>query len=203
VTFGVSPDMSGYTLEQSQAILERVEAELAAIPGVTGVTSTAIRVLGNSNWGTGVSVTGLTREPDGDYGSRTSRVGPDYFRTLGAELVAGRDFTIADGRNAARVAIVNETFVKKFKLGSDAVGKFMAEGETDTLNTQIVGVVRDKSTAMSRTRRRRCSSSRGVKTPSSAACTSTSAGPCPRHNCSGRFRSSCGGSTPIFRSKTS
>jgi len=70
-------------------------------------------------------------------------VGPDYFHTLGAQLVAGRDFTTADGANAARVAIVNETFVKKFKLGPDAVGKFMAEGSTDSLTIQIVGVVRD------------------------------------------------------------
>jgi predicted permease len=147
VTFGISPEVSGYTSEQSQVLLDRVEAELAAIPGVTGVTSSAIKVLSNSNWGTDVSVTGLKREPDGDYGSNTTRVGPDYFHTLGAQLVAGRDFTTADGANAARVAIVNETFVKKFKLGPDAVGKFMAEGSTDSLTIQIVGSCATTNTA--------------------------------------------------------
>ncbi len=143
VTFGISPDVSGYTREQSQALFERVEAELSAIPGVTGVTSTAVRILANSNWGNDVSVQGMARQPDADMGSRTTRVGPDYFRTLGAELVAGREFTVADGRTSARVAIVNETFAKKFKLGRDAVGKFMAEGGSDSLTIEIVGLVRD------------------------------------------------------------
>jgi predicted permease len=90
-----------------------------------------------------VSVQGLKREPDADNGSRTSRVGPDYFRTLGAQLVAGREFTVADSRSSTPVAIVNEAFTKKFKLGTDAVGKFMGEGGTDSLNILIVGVVRD------------------------------------------------------------
>ena len=143
VTFGITPVASGYTPRQAQALFERVETELAAIPGVTGVTATVVRILSGSNWGQDVSVQGIKREPDMDMGSRTTMVGPDYFRVLGAELIAGRDFTVADGLNASQVAIVNEAFAKKFKLGADAVGKFMAEGYTDTLNIEIVGLVRD------------------------------------------------------------
>jgi len=90
-----------------------------------------------------VSVQGIKREPDMDMGSRTTMVGPDYFRTIGAELLAGREFTVADGLGAGKVAIVNEAFVKKFKLGTDAVGKFIAEGQSDSLDIEIVGLVRD------------------------------------------------------------
>jgi len=143
VTFGISPDASGYTSRQAQALFERLESELAAIPGVSGVTSTAVRILSGSNWGQDVSVQGIKREPDSDMGSRTTLVGPDYFRVLGAQLISGREFTLADGLGSSKVAIVNEAFVKKFKLGPDAVGKFIAEGQTDTLNVEIVGVVRD------------------------------------------------------------
>jgi ABC-type antimicrobial peptide transport system permease subunit len=56
-------------------------------------------------------------------------------------LVAGREFTSADVYGAPRVAVVSEAFTKKFKLGSDAVGKLMGEG--DSLTRVIVGVVKD------------------------------------------------------------
>jgi predicted permease len=143
VAFGITPVASGYTPRQAQALFERVETELAAVPGVTGVTSSAVRILSGSNWGQDVSVQGIKREPDMDMGSRTTMVGPDYFRTIGAQLVAGREFTVADGLGSAKVAIVNEAFAKKFKLGTDAVGKFIAEGQTDSLDVEIVGLVRD------------------------------------------------------------
>jgi ABC-type antimicrobial peptide transport system permease subunit len=43
---------------------------------------------------------------------------------------------------APKVAIVNEAFVKKFNLGSDAVGKLMTD-EGEQLDTQIIGVAKD------------------------------------------------------------
>jgi ABC-type antimicrobial peptide transport system permease subunit len=49
--------------------------------------------------------------------------------------------------NSAKVALVNQTFAKKFGLGNDAVGKFMGwapgEGYRSKLDTTIVGVVED------------------------------------------------------------
>ena len=132
--------------EQSRALFERVEAELSVIPGVAGVTSTAVQILAGNNWGQDVSVQGLT-QADSDNNSRTSRVGTDYFRTLEPSSLPDVTSMTADNRNSTPVAIVNETFAKKFKLGADAVGKFMAEGNTDSLTVQIVGWYAITSTA--------------------------------------------------------
>jgi ABC-type antimicrobial peptide transport system permease subunit len=44
---------------------------------------------------------------------------------------------------AQRVAIVNESFAKKFKIGANAVGKFMGTESDDTLNVEIIGLVPD------------------------------------------------------------
>ena len=55
VTFGVSPSRSGYDTARTSALYARMEEELAAIPGVSGVTSSAIPILSGSNWGQGVS----------------------------------------------------------------------------------------------------------------------------------------------------
>src|SRR5690606_10294918 len=69
--------------------------------------------------------------------------GPAYFSTLGVPLIAGREFTRADAAGAGDVAIVNEAFARKFGLGRNAVGSFMAAGGNEELDMQIVGLVQD------------------------------------------------------------
>jgi predicted permease len=143
VTFGVSPVLNGYERAESRAFYERVEEELSALPGVTAVSAALVPILAGSNWGTDVNVQGFEGGPDVDDNSRFNRVGPGYFRTLGMPLIAGREFTTADRLEAPRVAVVNQTFAKKFGLdGPDAVGKFMGTSD-DELNIEIVGLVRD------------------------------------------------------------
>ena len=144
IMFRVSPELNGYKPEQSRQLFERVEDEIGALPGVKGVTSSTVPLLSGSNWGTGVSVEGFTAGPDTDIGSRTNEVGPAYFSTLGVPLLAGRDFTRADGLTAPKVAIVNEAFAKKFNLGPNAVGKRMGnDGNNSPLMMEIVGLMRD------------------------------------------------------------
>jgi predicted permease len=142
VTFGISPELNGYTPERSRALFERVEDEIAALPGVTGVTASLVPILAGSNWGSDVSVEGFPAGPDTDTNSRFNAIGPGYFRTLGIPLMAGREFTRADTLGAAKVAIVNEAFTKKFNLGRGAVGKRMSQGG-DELDHEIVGVVQN------------------------------------------------------------
>ncbi len=140
--FAIAPVLNGYDPARSHALFARVEEELAAIPGVSGVSAARVALLANNNWGNSVHVQGFKNGPDIDNGSRFNEVGPGYFKLLGVPILAGREFTAADELGGAQVAIVNETFAKKFGLGRDAVGKFMSQGG-DTLNVQIVGLVRD------------------------------------------------------------
>ncbi|HVF61828.1 MAG TPA: ABC transporter permease [Thermoanaerobaculia bacterium] len=145
VTFAVSPELNGYTPERSRALFQRLEDELAAVPGVTGVTAGMIPLLAGSNWGTDVRVQGFESGPDTDDNANFNRIGPGYFRTLGVPLLAGREFTRADALGRPRVAVVNQAFAKKFNLGREAVGKLMSEeNEEETeLDVQIVGLVAD------------------------------------------------------------
>ncbi len=142
-TFLIVPSRVGYDSARSRVLFTRVEQELAAIPGVTGVTSGLVPLLSGDNWGNDAHVQGYPCGPDVDCGSRFNEIGSDYFKTLGVQLKAGREFTAADQLGAQRVAIVNTAFAKKFKLGADAVGKFMGTESDDTLNVQIIGLVPD------------------------------------------------------------
>jgi predicted permease len=140
ITFGVSPELNGYTRERSRVLFERLQEELAAIPGVSGVTEAQVPLLAGSNWGNDVHVEGFKRDPDTDANSRVNAVGPGYFQTMGVPLLAGRDFAAGDAIGAPKVAIVNEAFAKKFNLGKDAVGKHMATGRDELLDIEIVGL---------------------------------------------------------------
>jgi len=143
VTFAISPGLSGYDSAQTMALYARVEDELAHQPGVTAVTSSLVPLIAGSNWGNDVYVEGFPPGPDVDNNSRFNEVGPDYFRTLGIPLLAGREFTAADVRGGPRVAVVNQAFAKKFHLERDAVGKFMSTRSQDSLNIAIVGLVKN------------------------------------------------------------
>jgi predicted permease len=144
ITFGISPELNGYTPERSRELFMRAEEELAALPGVTSVAAALVPLLAGNNWGSSVAVQGFAAGPDTDTHSNYNEVGPGYFRTVGIPLLAGRDFTAADALGAPKVAIVNEAFAKKFGLGRDAVGKYMGQGGTEPkLDTQIVGLVQD------------------------------------------------------------
>jgi predicted permease len=145
ITFGLSPELSGYTPEKTRLFFERLEEELRATPGVTGVTVALVPLLAGSNWGNDVNVQGFQSGPDTDSNSRFNEVGPGYFATMGVPLMAGREFTAADGAKAPKVAIVNEEFAKKFNLGRDAVGKLMGagSGNRSKLDTLIIGVAQN------------------------------------------------------------
>ncbi len=143
VTFRVAPVLNGYSNEQSAQFFERLEDVLATTPGVTGVTGSLVPALAGSNWGTDVAVQGWQRGPDIDSNARFNEVGPGYLKTMGIRLLAGREFERADQDGAPRVAMVNQAFAKKFKLGDDVVGKRMGIDGGDTLDTEIVGLVQD------------------------------------------------------------
>jgi len=145
VVFNVAPVRNGYPQERSRALFERIEDELAALPGVRAVSGSLVNLIAGNSWGNDVRVQGFDAGPDTDTNSRFNGVGPGYLQTIGTPLIAGREFTRADALGAPKVAIVNETFAKKFKLGRDAVGKRMKRsGSPGTeLDIEIVGLARD------------------------------------------------------------
>jgi hypothetical protein len=63
-------------------------------------------------------------------------VTPGYFETLEIPVLSGRTFTEADGQDTEQVAIINQTFMRKFFHGENPVGRHLNK-------IRIVGVVQD------------------------------------------------------------
>jgi putative ABC transport system permease protein len=143
VTFGISPRLNGYDGDRSTVLFDRMEEELAAVPGVTGVTASLVPLLAGSSWSTDVRVDGFQSGAGIDSNARYSEIAAGYFSLFGVPLIAGREFTNSDTRGSIRVAIVNETFARKFNLGRNAVGAYMGTGRDTATDILIVGLVQD------------------------------------------------------------
>jgi putative ABC transport system permease protein len=73
-------------------------------------------------------------------------VSTDYFRVMGIPLLAGREFDEHDAIGTTPVAIINQTFARRFFPGEDPVGKRYVYGAPSPENKSwitIVGVVGD------------------------------------------------------------
>jgi predicted permease len=72
-----------------------------------------------------------------------NRASPGYFQAMDTRLVAGRDFTEQDDDKAPRVAIINETFARRFWPGEDPIGKRFSQGGPESPKREVIGVVQD------------------------------------------------------------
>jgi len=133
LVFGVTPQGSIDGHVFYRRLLDRVKH----VPGVESVSMASNRP--GSGWSDNNDLT-LDGVPQKGAFVRSDDVGPEFFRTLGIPILAGRDVADSDTLNARRVAIVNETFVKKFLPGTNPIGHVI--GSQD-FKTTIVGVVRD------------------------------------------------------------
>lgn len=107
------------TPEARSAYFAALRDELAAVPGVTSATVANGRPTADLE----PRPVELEAAPGSLRGAPVIATGLDYFGTLGAPLVAGRDFDARDGADAAPVAIVNRSFADAHFPGQNAIGQ--------------------------------------------------------------------------------
>ena len=142
VTFGLDPTISGYGQDRTLAVETRVIEALRGIPGVVAVAGTDDPDLTGNSDGSSFVVQGYTPKEDENVNFEDAWVTPGYFATLRQPLIAGREFTPADAKGAAKVVVVNQALAKKY-FGSvqNALGRQI--GDDKKPDTTIVGVVGD------------------------------------------------------------
>ncbi len=134
-----------YTPEKLAALHRRLEEELRRMPGVQGAGLALYNPL-TDNWGELIMVAGHPpAKLNEEAGASWDRVSANYLQDLGMRMVKGREFTQADNETTAPVAIVNETFVKRFfKSDEDPIDQHFGIDMPENAGTyRIVGVVKD------------------------------------------------------------
>ena len=123
--------------------------ELAALPGVERVASGhPMAGFGQNESWTDFTIPGRVYSRDDLPGAVAAVTTPGYFETLSIPLLGGRFFTLHDNdAKAALVAVINQSFARKYFPGEDPVGRyFIPQFDHSTepvLTRQIVGVVGD------------------------------------------------------------
>ena len=141
----MDPMGAGYSLDRIGAFNQRLESEFSALPGVKSVGLALYSTLEGNNWGEGIYVEGRPAPaPDEHNGSSWDRVSPHFFETIGQPVIRGRGLTEQDTATSRMVAIVNQSFVKKFFPQQDPIGShFGTFNQKYAGDYEIVGIVAD------------------------------------------------------------
>jgi macrolide transport system ATP-binding/permease protein len=135
--------LAGYRAAQLPAFYARLHDAIAGIPGVSSV-ALCLYAPPRVQWGTGVWVDGRPAPgPRDDIASAWDRVTPDYFDVLGTPIVKGRAISPRDTTSSPKVAVVSESFARKFFGSEDPIGKHFGRTPGDSREVEIIGVARD------------------------------------------------------------
>jgi putative ABC transport system permease protein len=131
----------------SPQLLAYCRESLARLQTLPGVQSAALTTWLPLTGLTGKGALNIEGRPPWEGGKspvvEISTVSPDYFRTLGMQMRAGRAFNDGDRADAPRVVIINETLTRLFFPGEDPLGKRLDSFNPKSPWAAIVGVVAD------------------------------------------------------------
>jgi len=99
-----------------------------------------------NNWGENVFFEGRPAPPPGSNEQNASwvRASAGYFETVGTKIIAGRGITEEDTASTRSIAVVNQTFAKKFYKDGNPIGQHFGDlGQKYAGNFEIVGVTED------------------------------------------------------------
>jgi putative ABC transport system permease protein len=138
--------------ELNNAFYRQLLDKIGALPGITAVSaSTGMPIVG-VGFGMPFNLAGqAVDDPSSRPGAGFNMVTPEYFRTFGIRMISGRTFTERDVAGSVSVAVVNETFLKKYlskvdPLTQRVVVEQLIPGVTKLgppIEWQIVGVYHD------------------------------------------------------------
>jgi len=141
----IDPVGAGYTMNRLPALYRQMEDRFESLPGVTSFSLAMYSPLEGDNWGECVIPQGHPAPTPGDHcGSTWVRVSNHYLDSIGVPIVRGRGFTDQDTAGSPQVAIVNQTFAKKFFSNKDPIGQHFGIDDVKYSSAfEIVGVFAD------------------------------------------------------------
>jgi predicted permease len=135
--------MNGYDVDRAMAFRERALRSLRGLPGVVAVSTASRLPLASDVNMDSILVPGHHKPGDDGTLVDAATVGTDYFAVVGVPIVAGRAFTEDEVRQERRLAIVNETFARRYWPSGSAVGQRVYSGKFTSAPYEIIGVFRD------------------------------------------------------------
>jgi predicted permease len=159
VSFGIQPALNGYSDAEEIRLIRRITEGLRDSSSIQASTIARVQLLLGGAWSNSLTIQACERYIT-DREVEMNAVTPGFFATLGARIVAGRDFNEHDALDVARVnesmpvsqsgqraVIVNEAFVERYFGGRNPLGARVAMGSAPDAqpDSEIIGVVQNIS----------------------------------------------------------
>jgi len=135
------PEGDEQQVAKVRALQQQVIDGVRSLPGVAAASYSMVVPLSGASFKFDFLIEGQPSRP-GELRAAGNFVGPEYYRTMGIQMIEGRDFTEQDRKGAPGVAIINETMARRFFAGQRPVGQHIRLDEKDPW-IEIVGVARD------------------------------------------------------------
>jgi putative ABC transport system permease protein len=133
--------------QRQRAAFDEIRDRVARLPAVRSAAVVSNLPVGGAAAGTSLYAEGTVPAPRGQEPWVINKtVHPGYFETMGIRLLAGRDFTEADGAEGTPpVVVVNESFASRSWPGENPLGRRIKYGrpDSDFPWMEVVGVVAD------------------------------------------------------------
>jgi putative ABC transport system permease protein len=149
VELGFDPDVMVAAVDLSRTAVRpeartgafaAIVARLDQVPGVRHAAETLIVPLSGADWNGQILKGGAAQDGDVHF----DEVGGNYFRAMETALLAGRTFDSRERPEVPKVAIVNETFARRYFPNTDPIGQtFQMDVPSPQPTYHIVGLVRD------------------------------------------------------------
>ncbi|HSE25103.1 MAG TPA: ABC transporter permease [Pyrinomonadaceae bacterium] len=148
MTASMDVGLQGYDDAKGEQFYKQLVTRVEALPGVKSAAVTTFIPLSLNYSSNSVYVEGQTSERGANVPiAMVASVGPRYFETMGTPILAGREFTPEDKKDATKTAIINETFVRRLFPGlsspAEAIGKRISFDSSTGPFVDVVGVARD------------------------------------------------------------
>ncbi|HEV2688464.1 MAG TPA: ABC transporter permease, partial [Bryobacteraceae bacterium] len=120
-TFDLTPPRS-YSDKQKQEANRLVVERVRSVPGVNGVSISWPGVFNEGRFSGDIRIPGVAIPEDAKHDVDLMLVGPEFFRVMGATLLAGCEFRAGDDGPAATTAVINERLAAMYFPGQNPVG---------------------------------------------------------------------------------
>lgn len=140
--FGVDGTRQGYQGSRLVGMYQQIQDRLQSLPGVRAATTLDFAPFGG--WSSNTTIHFPNEKQPNGKPLRWLRVGPDFFSTMQIPILLGRGIDRRDVAGAPQVAVVDQTFVKKYFPNENPIGQRFTFGTrsdpTPKYNFEIIGV---------------------------------------------------------------
>jgi predicted permease len=134
---------AGLTAAEQLSLFERATEAVASVEGVSRASLSFLTPMSGRGWNSRIEAADGPPLTGRNQVAWVNAVGPGWFDTYGMRVLAGRAVTASDVTGGEQVAVVNESFARRFFPGRSPIGQQITTSGPEKKVRLIVGVVND------------------------------------------------------------